>query len=65
MDKPVKVVPKYRKPSLGSVRREFHNRYPSLQIDDDLLKLVGIDPPMDIRSEKRALCDAMVRADRK
>jgi hypothetical protein len=30
-----------------------------------LLKLVGIDPPMDLRSEKRALREAVVRADKK
>lgn len=63
--RPVKVVAKHRKPSLGAVRRAFHARYPSLQIDDDLLKLVGIDPPMDLRSEKRALREAVVRADKK
>jgi hypothetical protein len=64
-NKPLKVVAKHRKPSLGSVRRAFYARYPLFQVDDDLLKLVGIDPPMDVRSEKRALREAAVRADRK
>jgi hypothetical protein len=56
---------KHRKPSLGSVRREFLAEYPSLQVGDDLLKLVGIDPPLDLRSEKRALREAVAKADRK
>jgi hypothetical protein len=53
---------KHRKPSLASVRREFHQEYPSLPIDDDVLKLVGIDPPLDLRSEKRALRVAVTKA---
>jgi hypothetical protein len=54
---------KHRKPSLGSVRREFQEQYPSLPVDDDLLKLVGIDPPLDLRSEKRALREAVTKTE--
>jgi len=42
-----------------SPEEAFRKKFPDLQVDPELLKLVGIDPPLSLRSEKKAIRDAI------
>ena len=37
----------------------FKRKFPALQVDAELSKLVGIDSPLSLRSEKKAIRDAI------
>ena len=45
------------KPS--AVRNTFQKKYPHVQIDPQLFRLVGIDPPLSLEEEKRDLREAI------
>ena len=36
-------------------QKAFQRRYPDIVVDPELLKLVGIDPPLNLESEREAL----------
>jgi hypothetical protein len=42
-----------------SPEEAFRKKFPSLRVDPELFKLVGIDPPLSLRSEKRAIREAI------
>ena len=48
-----------QKPKPASVRRAFQKKYPHVRIDPQLLRLVGIDPPLSLVEEKRELRNAI------
>ena len=37
----------------------FQKKYPNLEVNPDLFKWVGMDPPLSIRKEKEAIRDAI------
>ncbi len=43
-----------------SPRRAFQKKYPHVRVDPRLYKLVGIDPPLSVQDEKRAIREAML-----
>lgn len=42
-----------------SAKEAFKRKFPKIQVDPDLLKLVGIDPPLALRREKKAIREAI------
>ena len=48
-----------RRTSASSPRIQFWKKYPGLDIDPGLFKLVGIDSPVRVRQEKRAIREAI------
>lgn len=42
-----------------SPREAFKRKFPDLQVDPELFKLVGIDPPLSLSSEKKAVREAI------
>jgi len=42
-------------------KEAFQKKFPNLEVDPELLKWVGIDPPLSIRKEKEAIRDAINR----
>lgn len=49
-----------QKPKPASVRNAFQRKYPHVRIDPQLLRLVGIDPPLSLAEEKRELRNAII-----
>ncbi|MGH9426938.1 MAG: hypothetical protein ACRD2L_11635 [Terriglobia bacterium] len=48
-----------QKPKPASVRNVFQKKYPHVRVDPQLLRLVGIDPPLSLAEEKRELRNAI------
>jgi len=42
-----------------SPREAFKRKFPYLQVDPELFKCVGIDPPLSLRREKKAIREAI------
>ncbi|MGH7772738.1 MAG: hypothetical protein ACREQA_10965 [Candidatus Binatia bacterium] len=42
-------------------KEAFQKKYPTLEVNPDLFKWVGIDPPLSIRKEKEAIRQAINR----
>jgi len=42
-----------------SPKDAFRKKFPDLQVDPELFQLVGIDPPLSLRSEKKAIREAI------
>jgi len=40
-------------------REAFKRKFPYLQVDPELFKCVGIDPPLSLRREKKAIREAI------
>lgn len=41
-------------------QRAFEQRYPDVEVDPALFRLVGVDPPLSVEREKAALREALV-----
>ncbi len=55
-----------QKTKATSPQTAFRRKYPKLSFDSRLFKLVGIDPPLSIEEEKKAIHEAVaVRFDTK
>lgn len=42
-----------------SPREAFARKFPDFKVDPELFELVGIDPPLSLRSEKKAIREAI------
>ncbi len=42
-----------------SPRQAFERKFPDFKVDAELFDLVGIDPPLSLRSEKKAIREAI------